>query len=372
MRRVLTFCRREAVLCITALCAAVTMFLVPPDAAYWEYMDFRVLGLLFCLMAVVAGLQSCGLFTLLAEKLLVGRKPLRLLSLTLVLLPFFASMLVTNDVALLTFVPFAVLVLQLIGRTRLLPWIVVLQTVAANLGSMATPVGDPQNLYLYSAFSLTAGRFFGTVLPLAAFSLVLLVPLSLYVPGDTLEVRLPKGPRPADRRGLILFGTLFLLCLLTVFRVLPWPLLLAVVLAVLLLAARSVFRRADYSLLLTFVFFFIFAGNLGRIPAAREFLMQLMQRYPLTVSTVVSQVISNVPAAVLLSDFTGNAPALLAGVNIGGLGTPVASLASLISLKLYLHTPGARGGRYLALFTGINVLFLALLFALAAWLLHTL
>ncbi|MBS5480201.1 MAG: citrate transporter [Clostridiales bacterium] len=372
MRRILTFCRREAVLCITALCAAVTMFLVPPDAAYWEYMDFRVLGLLFCLMAVVAGLQSCGLFTLLAEKLLVGRKPLRLLSLTLVLLPFFASMLVTNDVALLTFVPFAVLVLQLIGRTRLLPWIVVLQTVAANLGSMATPVGNPQNLYLYSAFSLTAGRFFGTVLPLTVFSLALLIPLSLCVPGDTLEVRLPKGPRPADRRGLILFGTLFLLCLLTVFRVLPWPLLLAVVLAVLLLAARSVFRRVDYSLLLTFVFFFIFAGNLGRIPATREFLMQLMQRYPLTVSTVASQIISNVPAAVLLSDFTGNAPALLAGVNIGGLGTPVASLASLISLKLYLHTPGARGGRYLALFTGINVLFLALLFALAAWLLHTL
>ncbi len=372
MHRFLSFCKREAVLCITALCAAVTMLLVPPDTAYLTYIDFRVLALLFCLMAVVAGLQSCGLFTLLAEKMLAGRRPLRLLSLTLVLLPFFTSMLVTNDVALLTFVPFAILVLQMIGYTRLLPWVVVLQTVATNLGSMATPVGNPQNLYLYSAFSLTARSFFGTVLPLTAFSLALLIPLSLCVPGDTLEVRLPNGPQPADRRGLVLFGALFLLCLLTVFRVLPWPLLLAVVLAGLLLFSRGVLRRVDYGLLLTFVFFFIFAGNLGRIPAAREFLMQLMQRYPLTVSTAASQVISNVPAAVLLSDFTENAPALLAGVNIGGLGTPVASLASLISLKLYLHTPEARGGRYLALFSGINVLFLALLFALSAWLLHSL
>lgn len=268
MRRILTFCRREAVLCITALCAAVTMFLVPPDAAYWEYMDFRVLGLLFCLMAVVAGLQSCGLFTLLAEKLLVGRKPLRLLSLTLVLLPFFASMLVTNDVALLTFVPFAVLVLQLIGRIRLLPWIVVLQTVAANLGSMATPVGNPQNLYLYSAFSLTAGRFFGTVLPLTVFSLALLIPLSLCVPGDALEVRLPNDPRPVDRRGFVLFGALFFLCLLTVFRVLPWPLLLAVVLAALLLAGTQCFPTGGLQPSADFRIFLYLCRQLGRIPTA--------------------------------------------------------------------------------------------------------
>lgn len=191
-----------------------------------------MLGLLFCLMAVVAGLQSCRLLSLLAEKLLVGCKPLRLLSLTLILLPFFASMLVTNDVALLTFVPFAVLVLQLIGRTRLLPWIVVLQTVAANLGSMATPVGNPQNLYLYSAFSLTAGRFFGTVLPLTVFSLALLIPLSLCVPGDTLKVRLQKVPGRPTGGACTIQHTVSPVPAHGISGA-PWPLLLAVVLAVL-------------------------------------------------------------------------------------------------------------------------------------------
>ncbi len=278
-----------------ALCAADTMLWAPPSAAYGGYLDLRVLALLFCLMAVVAILQECGLFTRMAHKLLAGQRPLRLLSLVLVLLPFFSAMLLTNDVALITFVPFAILVLGLAGEAQRTPWVIALQTVAANLGSMATPVGNPQNLYLYSAFSLPAGDFFRTVLPFTALSLALLIPLALCMPSCVLRVTLPNGLQPVQPRGLALFGTLFAGCLLTVFRVLPWPVLLTAVLA----------------------------------------------------------------------DFTRNWRGLLLGVNLGGLGTPVASLASLISLKLYSQAPGARPGRYLALFLGLNLLFFALLYGAA-------
>lgn len=361
MSTLISFLKREAVLCITALCATATMFWVPPSAAYGSYLDLRVLALLFCLMAVVAGLQGCGLFARMAYKLLAGRRPLRLLSLVLVLLPFFSAMLVTNDVALITFVPFAILVLGLAGEARLTPWVVVLQTIAANLGSMATPVGNPQNLYLYSAFSLSAGDFFRAVLPFTALSLALLIPLALCVPGRVLHITLPNGLQPLQLRGLALFGTLFAGCLLTVFRVLPWPVLLAA----LVLFSRPTLARVDYGLLLTFVCFFIFAGNLGQIPAARSFLSGLMARYPLSAGAAVSQVISNVPAAVLLADFTQNWRGLLLGVDLGGLGTPVASLASLISLKLYFRAPDAQPGRYLALFLGLNLVFLAVLYGAA-------
>lgn len=165
MRRIIAFFKKETVLCIAAVCAILSMFAVPPDMTYLEYIDLRVLCLLFCLMAVILGMQDCGLFGLLAQKLLRGQKSLRALLLILVLLPFFVSMLVTNDVALITFVPFTLMVLEAAGAEHLMIKTVVLQTVAANLGSMATPVGNPQNLYLYSYYQLTGGQFFGVMLP---------------------------------------------------------------------------------------------------------------------------------------------------------------------------------------------------------------
>lgn len=365
MKKIAAWMKQEVVLCITILCAGITMLFVPPGPSYLDYFDWRVLALLFCLMAVVAGFTQCGLLDNLARRLLEGEKPLRLLALALVALPFFSSMVITNDVALIAFVPFALLVLTMLGRQRYAVWIVVLQTLAANLGSMATPIGNPQNLFLYSFFELSPGEFFGVVLPPALLSLVLIALLCLRLPAESLQVRFSSPLEPLPRKRLLLFAALLALCLLTVFRIIPWYITLTITVAVLAVWARELFAKVDYALLATFVFFFIFAGNLGKIPEARTFFMNLMQSTPLTASVLASQFISNVPAAVLLADFTQNASALLAGVDVGGLGTPVASLASLISLKLYLRTPEAQPKRYLGVFLGLNFAFLIVLYGLS-------
>lgn len=365
------FLRREPVLSISFVCALVSAFFVPPSAAYLDYIDLRVLCLLFCLMAVVAGLQECGLFLVLAQRLLVGERPVRLISLTLILLPFFCSMLVTNDVALITFVPFAILVLEMVGRRDLLIPIISLQTVAANLGSMATPVGNPQNLFLYAHFSLSMGDFLSLLLPLTLISLVGLAAAGLYFGGKGwISVSFPEQVRLTSPKHLALYLVLFGLCLLSVCRILPYGILTVIVIAALLLARPVLLRQVDYMLLLTFVCFFIFSGNLGQMPAVRSALGDLLARSPLLCSAAASQVISNVPAAVLLSGLTEDWKGLLAGVDVGGLGTPVASLASLISMKFYLRSREAKPLPYFLWFTAANVVGLLVLLPAAARLVH--
>lgn len=348
---------------MAAVCATLSMLLTRPSMAYLNYIDWRVLVLLFCLMAVVAGVQSCGVFAVLAQRLLAGERSLRLILLTLVLLPFFASMLVTNDVALIAFVPFALLVLGLVGQTKRLIFVVVLQTVAANLGSMATPVGNPQNLYLYASFGLTPSAFFARMLPLTLVSLVLVSVAALATKSHDIRVVFPEPAQIQHKGRLGLLCGLFCLCLLSVFHLLHYIALLAVVVVGLLLFGRDLFRRVDYGLLATFLCFFIFAGNIGGNAAIRGVLDEILGRNTALTALLTSQVISNVPAAMLLSGFTADWQGLLLGVNIGGLGTPIASLASLISLKAYLRMEGARPGRYLAVFTVVNLLFLAVLVA---------
>lgn len=358
--------RKEPVLAVSSICMLISMLFVPPSAAYISYIDFRVLALLFCLMAVVAGLQRHGLFKWLAQRMLIGKKQLRTLFLLLILLPFFASMLVTNDVALITFVPFAILILELTGQQEYLIFIIVMQTVAANLGSMATPVGNPQNLYLYSSFQLSAGAFFRTVLPYTILALPLLCVSVLFCPKKEVSVSLPETDTPLNKEKIALYLILFVLCLLSVFHMLHYSILLALVCLALLFADRSLYRTMDYGLLLTFVCFFIFAGNIGAIDRVKVFLQNLLAGCPLLTAVLASQVISNVPAAVLLSNFTDDWKALLLGTDIGGLGTPIASLASLISLRLYMKTDRALAGKYLGWFSLINFGGLALFLLLAA------
>lgn len=361
----LSFLRREPVLCAAAAAALLSMLAVPPSAAYLGYVDLRVLCLLFCLMAVVAGLQSCQLFSLMAQRLLAGRHNPRFVMTLLVLLPFFTSMLVTNDVSLITFVPFAILVLRIIGRSEYLIPVIVLQTVAANLGSMATPVGNPQNLFLYASYELSAGSFFGVTVPLTLLSLLGLLAACLFFPGGVIRVDFSQRCAITDRRRLGMYLLLFLLCLLTVFRVLPYGALTILVAVLLLAVDRPILKKVDYCLLLTFVCFFIFAGNIGAIEQVKVFLESLLSRSATLSSILASQVISNVPAAVLLAGFTDDWQGLLVGTNLGGLGTLIASLASLISFKLYAALPEAKPGRYLAVFTAVNLAGLAILVPLS-------
>ena len=362
MTHLLNFFRKEPILTISALAAAVSCALVPPDAAYLGYIDFRTLALLYALMLVVAGLRNAGAFAHLAHLVCVRAKTARGMGMLLVAMTFFSSMLITNDVALLTFVPFAVVLLGMTGRQHDLILIVVLQTVAANLGSMLTPVGNPQNLYLYSYYDLRAADFFRITAPVWLLSLALTLLLCLALPGAPLRVELGEEPG-MDRGKLRLYLALFAACLLSVFRLLPWPALLLIVAAALLALDRRMLLGADFMLLLTFVAFFVFAGNLARLEAGDRLLRQLLNGREYLTALLASQVISNVPAALLLSGFTDNARDLLLGVDVGGLGTPIASLASLISLKLYSRSRDAHTGRYLLTFALINLLLLAVLSA---------
>ena len=360
MAHIRSFIRREPVLLIAALAALISCFFVPPDSAYWGYPDLRTLALLYCLMTVVAGLRQAGLFAHLAHLVCERAGNLRAMGALLVLLCFFTSMLITNDVALLTFVPFAVVVLGMAGRPRELTRIVVLQTVAANLGSMLTPVGNPQNLYLYSYYDMAMGDFLRVIFPFWALSLVLILAACMPLSPAPLEVYLGEEPG-LDRRRLWLYLALFAVCLTTVLRLLPWWIMLAAVVLTLLSLDRKMLLKADFLLLLTFVAFFIFAGNLARVETVDRLLRQLLEGREYWTALAASQVISNVPAALLLSGFTDNARALLLGVDIGGLGTPIASLASLISLKLYSHSEHASPGRFLLEFTAVNLALLAIL-----------
>lgn len=363
LQKIHNFIKAETVLSISGAAALLTMFFVPPSAKYISYLDFRVLTLLFCLMAVVAGFNETGAFLILSEKLLKKVVGIRSLSFVLIMLCFLTSMWITNDVALITFVPFSVMVLTLAGQSKYMIRVVVLQTVAANLGSMLTPVGNPQNLYLYSFFNIPILEFLKITAPYTAVSFVLLCIAVLFIKKEPLELEVPEITRIIKKRSytFAMYSTLFLICLACVLHFLDYRAMLLIVLSFLLGFDRKVLRKVDYALLLTFVFFFVFVGNLGNLPQVKDFLSNLLTKKEFPVSLAASQVISNVPAAVLLSAFSDKAEALILGTDIGGLGTLVASLASLISYKFYCRTEGAKPGKYLGVFTLYNVLFLAAL-----------
>ena len=358
---ILQFFKNETILCISGAASLITMLFIPPSSSYISYLDFRVLALLFCLMTVVEGFKELGVFALLSEKLLKKVVGLRSLSLALVMLCFFSSMLITNDVALIAFVPFAIMVLTIAGQSKYIIRIVVLQTIAANLGSILTPIGNPQNLFLYSYYNLSIVEFLKITFPYAAVSFVLLCITAMSIKKEPLIFEIPKesGSGKNSTYVIVLYSILFCVCLASVLRVLDYRIMLILVIATVLIIDRKVIKKVDYSLLLTFVFFFIFVGNLGNITVIKSFLVTLLENRELPAAIATSQVISNVPAAVLLSGFTANYKSIILGTDIGGLGTLVASLASLISYKLYCRTDDANHRRYLGVFTGYNLLFLA-------------
>lgn len=368
MLKIRGFIKREPVLCVSGLAALCSMLWSPPSAAYFSYIDWRVIALLFCLMAVVAGIEQAGVLEKLARALSGRAKNTRRLCGVLVFLCFFSSMLVTNDVALLTFVPFAALTLLLCGQAALLLPTVILQTVAANLGSMLTPVGNPQNLYLYAHYEMTPAAFFSVTLPLTLTGAVLLLVCCRLLPACETAVVFETPPKKTDRRLFTVCCILFAVCLLSVFRVVDWPWALGAVVLCVLVFCPSLFKQIDLGLLCTFLFFFIFAGNLGALAPVRAALQGWMEVSATGTCILVSQVISNVPAAVLLSDFCADGGALVAGAGIGGFGTLVSSLASLISYKIYCRMPGAQKGRYLGYFTAVNFAVLFILFIVSLFL----
>lgn len=373
MKAIKILLKNETVFCVSLVLAVLSALIVHPDAGYAAYPDYRTIALLFCLMIIVAGAQSLGIFAMLGHFLLKGAGSVKKLSAIMVLLCFFSSMVITNDVALITFVPFTLMIFQMGGRIDRVLKLVVLETIAANLGSMATPIGNPQNLYLYSISGFSVPQFAWAVLPYVGIALVMLMAAVMAGRDEPLmnvEIR-----EKTKRNGKKLWGkaavflVLLFLCLLVVFRILPYQPVLICVMVTVLLVDRKLYLSVDYFLLLTFLCFFVFIGNMKRIPEINEWLVTVVNGRELIAGILTSQVISNVPAAILLSGFSSDLSALLTGVNLGGLGTLIASLASLISFKFFARVYPNEKGKFLKVFTVWNVLFLIVL-AVAAMLLE--
>lgn len=359
----LDFFKKQAVTIIAASAAVASCLLVPP-ANYLNYVDTDMIAVLFGLMAVVAGFTENNVFKKLTELVVKYAGDTRKLAFALVLTVFLISMLITNDVALIAFVPFTLLLYSRIGRSPI--YIIVLQTIAANMGSALTPIGNPQNLYLFSVSGMKSGEFFGITLQITAVSLVMLLIMCCFVKAEPVKAENTEPPvKITNTSYLRLYAVLFILCVLSVFNVIDTVSAFASVCLVIAIVQPVLFSKVDYGLLITFVCFFIFVGNIRNVPAVTEFMSEIIQGHEFESALAASQVISNVPAAVMLSAFTDNYKALILGTDIGGLGTLIASLASLISYKNYASAKGARTARFIGVFTVMNVAFLAVLAAYA-------
>ena len=352
--------KSRIVLIVALVAAAVTCFFVPPDGGYADYFDLDTLSCLFCTLAVVSALKRRRFFEWLATGIVTAFGNMRRVTFALVFVTYFGSMIMANDMALITFLPLGWLVLSSCGKTKYTAFVFVMQNVAANLGGMLTPFGNPQNLYLYSFFEINAGEFFAIMAIPFAVAFVLIAGTCFVV--KPVPIRLETHPEPAPPVWrMIVYFVLFALSVMIVFRVFPYYVGLIVVTVALAILEPKCFLRVDYGLLLTFCAFFVFSGNLARIPAVRDLLASVVAMSPLLVGTATCQVISNVPSAVLLSRFTTDYRHLLIAVNIGGLGTPVSSLASLITLGEYRKREPGKTLRYLGLFSLINFSYLAVL-----------
>ena len=354
------FISKNVVMVVALLAALVTAFIVPPDENYLGYFDFKTLTCLFCVLAVVCALKNIRFFYILAQKIVACFKNAQLSILALVYITFIGSMLIANDMALLTFLPLGYFVLGTTGKTKYMAFTFIMQNIAANLGGMLTPFGNPQNLYLYSKFSIPTGEFMSIMaIPFVLAVILITVCCLIFVKPEPLDVKDSDTKLPPART--VLYLVLFVYAIAIVFRGIPYWTGLIVIPAVLLFADRKALKMVDYPLLLTFVFFFIFSGNMARIPLIRQIFSYLMEKSTLLFSTLSCQVISNVPSSILLSQFTDNYRDLLLGVNIGGVGTLIASLASLITFREYSsHEPGKQK-YYILLFSAFNFAFLIIL-----------
>ncbi len=358
--RVVRFIKKNTVFCIAALAALVTMCFVPPDVEYLTYFDWKTLVCLFLTLAVVCALRNIKFFTILARRLVLVAGNLRGLFLLLICITFIGSMLIANDMALITFLPLGYFALCATGKERYMAYLFILQNISANLGGMLTPFGNPQNLYLYSYYHIPTGEFCAIMLPPFLLAITLLMLACLPIKAEKLTIS-EKFPEKLNVRRTVLYLVMFAFSLLIVFRVMPYWIGLILIPAVLIAVDREALKMVDYPLLGTFFFFFIFAGNLARIDAVNEAVSALMSKDALLVSVLSCQGISNVPSAILLSRFTTDYRALLLGVNIGGTGTLIASLASLITFSEFRLLYPGHGKRYFWLFTAINAVFLLIM-----------
>lgn len=360
MTKVIDFVKKNVVMEIAFVAAVITMFFVPPDKEYLGYFDFKTLSCLFCVLAVVCALKHIKFFYILARKIVESFGNIKYCVLSLVYITFIGSMLIANDMALLTFLPLGYFILDTTKQQKYMAFTFIMQNIAANLGGMLTPFGNPQNLYLYTKFNIPNGEFVSIMLPPFIISVVIITVCCLFFV-KSKKLKIDDSPVRLDMKRAGVYLALFILSIAIVFRSIPYVLGLVVIPAVLLIMDRKALKEVDYPLLLTFVFFFVFAGNMARIDVVRELFSFLLNKSVLLFSVISCQFISNVPSAILLSQFTENYPELLLGVNIGGVGTLISSLASLITFREYHKHNPKKTLYYVGMFSLFNFAFLFLL-----------
>ncbi len=359
VKNIFCFIKKNAVMVIAFFAAVITSFFVPIDKQYAGYFDFKTLSCLFSVLAVVSALKNINFFYILAKKIVRLFQNTRQAILALVYITFIGSMFIANDMALLTFLPLGYFILSTTKKEKYMAFTFIMQNIAANLGGMLTPFGNPQNLYLYTKFEIPTLEFISVMAPPFAVAILLITVCCLQIRAEPLEIADEKIKTSAWK--IIIYLILFTLAILIVFRSVPYQLGLIVIFISILFLDKKALKMVDYPLLLTFFFFFIFSGNMARISVVKELMSFLLEKNTLIFSILSCQVISNVPSAILLSQFTNNYRDLLLGVNIGGAGTLIASLASLITFREYLkHNPG-KAGKYIFLFTLYNVFFVVVL-----------
>lgn len=358
--KIFNFIKSEVVLTVASVLAIITMFFVPIDKEYLNYFDYNTLICLFCMLAVVAGLKSTNVFELISRKLIGLFHTRRAVIYTLVFGTFFFDMIVANDMSLITFLPLTYIVLHSTKNDKYLAFTFIMQTIAANMGGMITPYGNPQNLYLYSYYNIGTTEFFSILFAQVITVAILLWICCAFVPNEKLKLR-KSSKIIISKKTLIVYAILFVLVILSVFRIVPYLLTLAIVLITILIMDRKRFKQVDYALISTFCIFFVFSGNMARIPQIKTFISEIVVKNTLLAGIVSCQFISNVPTAIFLSKFTQNYRDLLISVNIGSLGILISSLASLITLKEFLKHQPKNFFKYLGMFTIFNTMFLIIL-----------
>ena len=358
--KIVSFVKKEVVLSIAIVLTIITFFFVPIDREYLNYFDYNTLICLFCMLAVVAGLKSTNVFELISKKIIGLFHTRRTVIYALVFGTFFFDMIVANDMSLITFLPLTYIVLHSTRNDKYLAFTFIMQTIAANRGGMITPYGNPQNLYLYSYYNIPTSEFFGILLIQAITVAVLLYICIAFIPNEELKLK-RNAKLIIAKDKLLIYAVLFVLVILGIFRILPYMLILATVILTIAIVDIKRFKKVDYALLATFCVFFIFSGNLARIPAIKELISNIVIKNTLLAGIVSCQFISNVPTAIFLSKFTTNYRELLIAVNIGSLGILISSLASLITLKEFLKYQPKEFLKYLGMFTLFNTMFLVIL-----------
>ena len=333
-------------LVVSAVAALVTMLFVPPSIAYLDYFNWHTLACLFSILAVIAAIDSSGLLEFVAHSLVQHVTSTRTLVIALVLI-------LSNDMTLIAVLPLALVLLKSVNRESEIPFAFIAITLTANFGGMLLPFSKPHNLYLYTVFGVSFGDFVAAMAPPLVLSVVLILVCCCFVKKAEFHYRKPESIQVSKPRVAI-YVVLFALCIAMTVGAVPFLMGMTVIVVVLAITDRRVFAKTDYALVMTFVCFFIFSGNIAQIPAISDFFSTVLD----ACGAFVTSLISNVPSAILISHFSNDWAGIALGTNVGAVGTPISSLATLITLRQYRKSGLGSNGKFIARFEAYNFAFL--------------